>query len=506
VKVNPWTKDLPAALVVFLVALPLCLGIALASNAPLFSGVIAGVVGGIVVGALSGSHVSVSGPAAGLTVIVVGALEALGTFEAFLLAVFLAGIIQVVLGFIRAGVIAYYFPSSVIKGMLAAIGLILILKQIPHAVGWDRDYLGDESFEQPDNENTFSELLNAWEYLNPGALVIALVAIALMVAMELPAAKRTKLKLIPGALLAVLVGTLLNEAMGWTSLGWKATGEHLVTLPVVSQASEWLGYFATPDFSLWQSQQIWVFALTIAVVASIESLLSVEATDKLDPLKRVTPTNRELKAQGVGNVISGLIGGLPVTAVIVRSSANIEAGALTKRSAIVHGLLLALLVVAIPSLLNKIPLSALAAVLLMVGYKLTKPALIRSMYQKGWDQFLPFLITIVAILFTDLLKGIAIGMVVGLFFVIRTNFRKSITFVHHRNHYLIRLTRDVSFLNKARLIQDLVQVPDGAEVLIDTTRVQFIDRDIRETLDDFIQGAPGRGINITLQGYQNLTQ
>jgi MFS superfamily sulfate permease-like transporter len=294
--------------------------------------------------------------------------------------------------------------------------------------------------------------------------------------------------------------------MGYTNLGWKATGEHLVSLPVVSQASEWLNYFAQPDFSQWSNKSIWIVAVTIAVVASIESLLSVEATDKLDPLKRVTPTNQELKAQGVGNMVSGLLGGLPVTAVIVRSSANIEAGALTKRSAIVHGVLLALLVVAIPTILNKIPLSALAAVLLMVGYKLTKPALIKSMYRKGWDQFLPFLITIVAILFTDLLKGIAVGMVVGLFFVIRTNFKKSITFVHHRNHYLIRFTRDVSFLNKARLIQDLIEIPDGAEVLIDTHRVQFIDRDIREALDDFILGAPGRGITITLQGYQNLTQ
>ena len=495
-----WFKDVPSALVVFLVALPLCLGIALASEAPLFSGILAGIVGGLVVGSLSGSHVSVSGPAAGLTVIVVGALQDLGTFETFLLAVLLAGVIQLILGFIRAGVVAYYFPTSVIKGMLAAIGLILILKQIPHAVGWDKDFEGDESFFQPDQENTFTELVNAWDFLNPGALLIALVALVILVVMDQPRFKKGLFLYVPGALVAVLTGVALNALYGWVVPSWVAEGEHLVQLPVVDRLSDWGAQLSHPDFSQWANQKVWLYAFTLGLVASIETLLSLEASDKLDPLKRVSPANRELKAQGVGNILSGLIGGLPVTAVIVRSSANIASGAKTKASAILHGVLLALLVVSIPGYLNLIPLSVLAAILLQVGYKLTKPSLYKGVYKKGWDQFLPFVITIVAILFTDLLKGISIGLVVGIFFVVRSNFKKAVVFVEHRNNYLIRLKRDVTFLNKAALKRDLIQIPDGAHVLVDASRVQFMDEDIREVLEDFINAAPGRGMEISLQG------
>ena len=325
-----WFNDFPSPLVVFLVALPLCLGIALASEAPLFSGILAGIVGGLVVGSLSGSHVSVSGPAAGLTVIVVGALQDLGAFQTFLLAVVLAGVIQLVLGFLRAGVVAYYFPSSVIKGMLAAIGLILILKQIPHAVGWDKDFEGDESFFQPDQENTFTELINAWDYLNPGALLIAALALVILVVIDRPRFNKGVFLYIPGALVAVAVGILLNAMYGWVAPSWVASGESLVQLPVVGSLRDWGAQLFHPDFSQLGNQKVWIYAFTLGLVASIETLLSLEASDKLDPLKRVSPANRELKAQGIGNILSGLIGGLPVTAVIVRSSGNIAAGAKTK--------------------------------------------------------------------------------------------------------------------------------------------------------------------------------
>jgi MFS superfamily sulfate permease-like transporter len=499
--------DLPASLVVFLVALPLCLGIAIASGAPPLSGLIAGIIGGIVIGALSGSHISVSGPAAGLTVIVLNAQEELGSFELFLSAVVIAGVLQFILGVLRAGIIGYYFPNAVIKGMLAAIGLILILKQIPHALGYDADTMGDESFIQPDQHNTFTEIWYAIRFHSEGAVLITLLAMGVIILFEQPFIKRISwLNVVPGALIAVLLGVLVNQFYGYALPDWQLSGDHLVTIPVATSGSELLGLLRFPDFSLLNSKVLWVTAVTLAIVGSIETLLSIEAADKLDDQKRITPASRELRAQGIGNTLSGLIGGLPITAVIVRSSANVAAGAKTKLSAILHGVLLLVLAITIPRLLNLIPLSCLAAVLFIVGYKLAKPSLFKDMYAKGWDQFLPFVITILAILFTDLLKGIGIGLVVGLVFVVKTNFHAAVRLTEHDGNYLLRLHKDVSFLNKAILIRKLAKIPDGANVVIDVQRSQFIDADIREALQNFIISAETRGISLILEGFEKANQ
>lgn len=491
--------DLPAGLVVFLVALPLCLGIALASNAPLFSGIIAGMVGGIVIAAISNSQLSVCGPAAGLTTIVIASQQKLGTWEVFLSAVVIAGVIQFILGQVRAGSIGNYFPSSVIKGMLSAIGLILILKQLPHAVGYDADFEGDESFQQPDGSNTLTEILNAFDFISPGAVGITLISLAILILWEQPFIRKQKFALfLPGPLLAVVVGTLLNQIyISWFP-AFALSQEHLVSLPVANSTSEFIGQFSFPDFSQLLSPSVWEVAVTLALVASIETLLSIEAVDKLDPFKRISPLNLELKAQGIGNIVSGFIGGLPITSVIVRSSANVAAGARTKASAIVHGILLFLTVLFIPRILNMIPLSCLAAILLTVGYKLTKPSVIKEMFAKGWQQFLPFAITIIAILLTDLLKGITVGIVIGLLFILKTNFHRSLFKVSKDGNYLIRLTRDVSFLNKAVLRRALREIPDNSYVIIDGSRSTFIDYDIQETISDFQKGASSRGITVEL--------
>ena len=494
--------DLKSSLVVFLVALPLCLGIAVASGAPPMSGLIAGIVGGIVVGSISGSHVSVSGPAAGLTVIVLDSISALGTLELFLATVVVAGIIQMTIGFLKGGVLSYFFPHSVIKGMLSAIGLILILKQIPHALGYDKDTMGDESFLQADQHNTFTEIWYAFKYFSPGAIVIVLIALGILLAFELPKVKNHKIfGVVPGALWAVISGIFINYLFGKYVPEWQMSGEHLVKIPEVTSIQEFGNLLTFPDFSLLLTTEFWVISSTIAVVASIETLLCIDATDKMDPKKRITPSSRELVAQGVGNSVSGLIGGLPITAVIVRSSANISSGAKTKLSAIIHGFLLIFLLLAIPALLNQIPLSCLAAVLFVVGYKLAKPEIFISSYEKGWDQFIPFVVTVLAILLTDLLKGIGIGMVFGLFFVIKTNFHRAITMTEHHGNYLIRLHKDVSFLNKAFLLKKLEDIPEGSNVIIDATRANFIDNDIREVLNDFIESGFSKNIEITVEGY-----
>lgn len=492
--------DLPASIVVFLVALPLCLGVALASGAPLFSGIIAGVVGGIVVGLFSGSALSVSGPAAGLTTIVLASIGTMGSFSAFLVTVVLAGLIQIALGFLRAGSIGNYFPSAVIKGMLAAIGIILILKQIPHAVGFDNDFVGDESFAQRDGENTFTELLRALGFIHPGALTVCALSLFILVVWDKPFMKKLKFTgFLPAPLIVVLSGLLLNVVFQNYVPGWEIKREHLVTLPVSDSISSFLGQFTFPDFSAVMQGETWLVAFTIAIVASLESLLSIDAVDKLDPYKRTSPLNQELKAQGLANLISGLIGGLPVTAVIVRSTANISAGAKTKTSSIVHGVLLVLTAFLIPSLLNLIPLASLAAILLVVGFKLASPSLIKGMYKKGWDQFIPFAVTIIAILLTDLLKGISVGIMVGLLFVLKTNFRRSIITASDKDNYLIRLTGDVTFLNKALLRQTLREIPNGSKVIIDGTRPSFIDQDIAETISDFCDAAANRQIRVELK-------
>lgn len=522
-------NDLPAGLVVFLVALPLCLGIALASGAPLFSGIIAGIVGGTVVAFTSGSPLSVSGPAAGLTVIVLNAIATLGSYDVFLLAVVLAGLIQIALGFLKAGVIGYYFPSSVIKGMLAAIGIILILKQIPHAVGYDIDNEGDFDFFQADGHNTFSEIFYALNYIHPGAVIIAGISLFILIMWERPFLKKYSFfKIVPGALLVVVLGIFINEWFKTNVPEFFLSGEKLVRLPVANSAKEFIGQFTLPNFNAFGNYQVYVVAITIAIIASLESLLSVEAADKLDPYKRITPTNQELKAQGLGNFVSGFIGGLPLTAVIVRSSANVNSGAKTKLSAIIHGLLLLLSVIALAAVLNKIPLACLAALLLTVGYKLAKISLFKSMFKLGWDQFLPFIITIVAIQFSDLLKGIAIGMVVAIIFIfkniyqrlaktpavmgqkqsmgaaiaqlLRNNYKTEYYYKKHEykpgEKIVIQLDEDVSFINKGSIAFTLDDLPENSTVLIDGSKSHNIDIDVLEIFNNFKTNAELKNIKL----------
>jgi MFS superfamily sulfate permease-like transporter len=465
------------------------------------AGLIAGIVGGIVVGSLSGSHISVSGPAAGLTTIVLNAINEMGAFDLFLSTVVAAGIIQFILGLLKAGVIGYYFPTSVIKGMLSAIGLILILKQIPHGLGYDKDYLGDLKFEQQDHENTFTEIVEAIQHPSPGAIVILVISLLILILFEQKKVKKHRLLgLVPGALVVVLLGVIINLLFGIYLPSFMLEHEHLVTIPVTASFSDLSGLIVFPDFSLIGTKQFWVVAITLSLVGSIETLLSIEASDKLDVEKRVTPASRELLAQGAGNTLSGLIGGLPVTAVIVRSSANAAAGAKTKMSAIFHGTLLLILVLSIPKLLNLIPLSCLAAVLFMVGYKLAKPSIFLAMYHKGWNQFLPFFITIVSILFTDLLVGIGIGMAVGLGFVIKTNFHKTVIITGLNRNYIVKLSGDVFFFNKAYLLKSLAAIPDHSNVIINANKVKFMDTDIMEILTDFIESAKHRNISVICEG------
>ncbi len=501
-------NDFPSGLVVFLVALPLCLGIALASGAPLFSGLISGIIGGIVIGFFSGSNVSVSGPAAGLTVIVLDAIYGLGSFQAFLAAVVLAGIIQFALGIAQAGIISHYFPSSVIKGMLAAIGLILIMKQIPHAVGWDADYEGDLSFFQADGENTFTEILRATEFIEPGALIICVICLAILLIWEIPAIRQKMLfKLIPGGLVAVAAGILLNQYFSTSNSEWALSGNHLVTIPVAASATEFFGQFTFPDFGILTNINVYIAGFTIAIVASLETLLCIEATDKLDPLKRITSTNRELRAQGIGNIVAGLIGGLPMTSVIVRSSANIDAGAKSKMSAIIHGFLLLLSIILIPTVLNLIPLAALAAILLVVGYKLTKVSLFRKMYQLGWMQFVPFLVTIVAILFTDLLQGILIGMGVAIFYILRNVYRSPYQFEKDdegaRQRIVIKLAEEVTFINKGSMLLTLRKLPENSIVTIDGSQTRNIDYDVLEVIENFKETAQHKNIELNLKSVKN---
>jgi MFS superfamily sulfate permease-like transporter len=492
--------DLRASLVVFLVALPLCLGIALASGAPLASGLIAGIIGGIVVGGISGSHISVSGPAAGLTVIVATAISQFGSFEIFALSVFFAGLLQIAFSFINGGSIGNYFPTSVIKGMLAAIGLILILKQFPHAVGYDADFMGDESFFQGDGQNTFSEILSAIQATHAGSIVIAMLSMLIMIGWDKGAkAGKAVMQLIPGALIAVVTSILLNEFFKWSNPALIIEAKHLVQLPFAGGFSDFLAGFRAPAWESIGNVKVYVTAFVIALVASLESLLSIEAADKIDEAGRVTSKNRELLAQGVGNTLCGLFGGLPVTAVIVRTSANATAGAKSKLSAVMHGIWLIAAIVIIPQVLNLIPLSCLAAVLILVGYKLTKPDIIMKMYQKGWNQFVPFMVTILAILFTDLLVGIIIGMGVGFFFVLRSSIHKAIVMVNDGDQFLIRFHKDVSFLQKTALLKMFDQIPENASVIIDGSRGVYVDDDITDLIEDYIKRAGTNKIFVELK-------
>lgn len=485
--------DGPAGLVVYLVALPLCLGVALASTGRpdlLFSGIIAGMIGGIIVGGFSGSPLGVSGPAAGLVVIVLTAIQTLGSFEALLLATVLAGALQLLAGFLKAGVIGYYFPSSVIKGMLAAIGITLILKEIPHAVGYDKDFMGDEGLIQSDGHNTFTEIYYAFIYNSPGAIIICAVSIALLLLFDRPFMKKVALfKFLPGALFVVLSGILINYLFSVFAPELMMKDEHVVQLPVAQTFNDFISFFRLPDFSALSNPKVYVTAATIAIVASLETLLCVEATDKLDPYKRTTPTNQELKAQGIGNIISGLIGGLPITQVIVRSSANIGAGGRTKLATIIHGLILLLSAILIPAFLNLIPLACLAGILLMVGYKLSKVSLYKDMYKLGWEQFLPFIITIIAILASDLLKGIGVGIVFSIYFILRKNYRNSYQFKSEKNNsgdvVTLTLSEEVTFLNKVSIQEILVSLHENSKIIIDGSKSKNIDYDVLEIIHDF---------------------
>ncbi len=488
---------------VFFVALPLCLGIALASGAPLFSGVIAGIVGGIVVGMFSGSQLGVSGPAAGLAVIVLTAIGTLGSFEAFLLSVMVAGVIQFLLGYFKAGFIAYFVPSSVIKGMLTGIGLLIVLKQIPHALGYDFDYEGSESFEQAGGGNTFTALADAWNLLTPGALLIAAVSMVILILWDTTLTKKHRLfEILQGPIVVVLVGILFNYLFQTGVLNFSLAENQIVQLPVANNLGEFVGQFTSPDFSQITNIEIYKVGLVMAIVASLETLLCVEATDKLDPVKRITPTNKELKAQGIGNVLSGLVGGLPITQVIVRSSANITFGAKTKLSAILHGIWLLLSAVTIAGLLNMIPLASLAAILIMVGYKLAKPSLFSHMYKLGWEQFAPFIATVAAILLTDLLTGIAIGLVVGIFYTLHHSYRNSHymketkTTEDGREVHHIVLAEEVSFFNKASILQVLEAIPKNAKVIIDCSNCKSIAYDVVEFIRDYPLHAKLKNIEV----------
>lgn len=495
--------DLPASIVVFFVALPLCLGIALASGAPLFSGIIAGIVGGIIVGSASGSSLGVSGPAAGLAVIVLTALSELGSWPAFLLAVIIAGVFQIIMGYAKAGIIAYFFPSSVIKGMLSGIGLLIIIKQIPHALGYDKDPEGDLAFAQVTGENTFSSLFNTLDYITPGAVFIGVLSLFILIFWEKVLTKKHKVfQLIQGPIVVIGVGIGLNYLYQQGFLGFSLSSDHIVTIPVASDFTSFLGQFTFADFSYISNITVWKTAFVMAIVASLETLLCVEATDKIDPDKNITPTNRELKAQGLGNIISGLIGGLPITQVIVRSSANISFGGKTKLSGILHGFFLLLSVVTIANILNMIPLASLAAILLVVGYKLAKPNLFKEIYLLGMQQFIPFVVTIIGILLTDLLTGLSLGLAVGIFFTLKESYNNShqIEVIDNSTNsigaYRIVLAEEVSFLNKVSILSALENIPKHSKVIIDYSKSKSVDLDVIEVLSDYAINAKSKGITV----------
>ena len=504
-------NDIPASIVVFFVAIPLCLGIALASGAPLFSGIIAGVIGGIVVGSISGSQVGVSGPAAGLAAIVLAAISSLGGYQNFLLAVVLGGALQVLLGVFKAGIIGYYFPSSVIKGMLTGIGIIIILKQIPHFFGYDTSPEGYFAFIQVDGENTFSQIINSINYISLGPTVIALISLAILILWDSVLSKKGKFfQLIQGPLVAVVVG-IVFFAITRNNTFYSFNTDQLVAIPVPSDVSSFFTQFSFPNFEAITNPEIWIVAFTIAIVASLETLLCVEATDKLDPQKRITPTNRELFAQGTGNILSGLVGGLPITQVIVRSSANIQSGNKTKMSAIIHGVFLLISVLLIPRFLNMIPLSVLAAILFMVGYKLAKPSLFKSMYSLGWKQFIPFITTVVGIIFIDLLSGLGLGLMVGIAVVLIKSYQNS-HFLHiegeDKNDGKIKMTlaEQVTFFHKGAILKELDNLPENSFLELDVQKTRYLDNDIIEILDDFSFKAKLRNISIKLVSERGVAE
>ena len=498
-------KDALAGLIVFLIALPLCLGIAQASGAPLFAGIVAGVIGGIVVGFFSKSHLSVSGPAAGLIAIVIVAIQSLGSFQIFMCAIIVAGFIQLILGMLKAGTIANYFPGNVIEGMLAGIGLTIIIKELPNAVGFVKGAQGG-GMADADNGFAWSDITDAMQRIEPAAAIISIIGITILALWQLKAFK--KLALIPAGLLVVLIGTALNELFAMTGSGMALEPSHLVHLPIPNSAADFINQFSLPDFNGFLNPAVWKTGVVIAIVASIETLLCIEATDQMDPHKRYTSGNAELRAQGIGNMLSGLIGGLPITSVIVRSSANINAGAETKRATMMHGALLLICAAMIPTLLNHIPKAALSAILLYTGYRLCRPSVFRHMWKGGWSQFVPFVATVVAVVSLDLLKGVGIGLAISIFYMLRQNLR--IPFFYQRSSYsngdLIKLTlsQEVSFLNKAAIKETLKQIPNGSAVIIDASQTEYIDFDVLDVIRDFAEThAPENDIKVSLIGFRN---
>lgn len=491
--IKAWKRDLPASLIVFFVALPLCLGIGLASTSiegigpiPL-SGLIAGIIGGIVVGLVSNSRLGVSGPAAGLITVVIASITLLGNYQSFLLALFLAGILQIVFSVLKAGIVANYLPSGVIKGMLAAIGITLILKEIPHLIGYDKDYVGDEAFIQNDGHNTLSEILYAFKAIDPGIAMIGIISLALVLLFDHQKIKKfVVFKYIPGMLWVIIIGTLINIFLTATGHDLHIAKEHLVQIPRFNSWNSFLSQMYFPDFNSLNNPKVYIVAVTIAAIASLETLLSVEAIDRLDPEKAITNPNRELFAQGIGNSIAGLLGGIPITQVIVRSTANLNGGAKTKMSTIYHGIWLVIAVLLIAPFLNLIPLATLAAILIAVGYKLTNLKLIQDQFLKGWDQFLPFMVTILAILFTDLLKGIGIGLIVAIFFIIKRNFKGNHEVIRTDEGIEIVFGENVNFLNIASIKNTLMNLPENSKVVLNTSRSKSLDFDIQELLTDFV--------------------
>lgn len=497
-------ENFPSGLVVFLVALPLCLGIALASGAPPLSGIIAGIVGGLVVGSISNSNISVSGPAAGLTAIVLTAITDLGAFELFLCAGIIAGLLQLILGFIRAGSISNYFPNNVIEGMLAAIGIIIILKQIPHALGFDKDYEGHESiFDNGLNFGYFTELFGA---IQPGAIIITLISVAILITWDkVPALKR--IKMLPGALVAVVTGIILNQIFKITGSSLEIQTQHLVSLPVPQSFDDFKNLVTMPDFNGFTNPKVWIAGATIAIVASIETLLCIEASDRLDLQRRITDTNLELKAQGIGNLISSFIGGLPMTSVVVRSSANANSGATSKLSTIIHGILLLICVLSIPVVLNLIPLATLAAVLIMVGYKLAKPATFKHFWHLGKFQFIPFIATVVAVVATDLLKGVGIGLAISVFYILQGNMKRAYYLSREKlddaDEIKMKLAEEVSFLNKAAIKKTLKNIQPNSKVIIDARETSYIATDVLEMIQDFANiRAKEEDITVELLGFK----
>lgn len=496
-------SDLSASIVVFFVAVPLCLGIALASGAPLFSGIIAGIIGGIVVGIASGSPLGVSGPGNGLTILILTSVASLGSWPQFLTCVVLAGIMQLILGYAKAGFIAYYFPSSVINGMLAGIGVLIILKQIPHALGYDKDLEGDFSFLQTDGETTLSAIGSALQAITPGAMVIAVLSLAILILWDAVLMKKYKIfQVLQGSIFVVFIGIAMNYGYRQGFLNLSLTPDQLVNIPVPETIAGFFNQFTFPDFFAITRLEVWNIAFLITMIASLETLLSVEAADKLDPYKRVTPPNRELKAQGLGNIVSGLCGGLPITQVIVRSSVNISCGGKTKLSAILHGVFILFSALTLAELLNMIPLASLAAILIIVGYKLVRPSLFTQIYQQGSEQFVPFIATVIGILSTDLLRGISLGMVFGIFYALRNSYLNAYSMKDiitseegHETHHLV-LAEVVSFFNKASILKALDSIPANSKVIIDYSNSKSIAYDVAEIINNYENSAKTKNIAV----------